>query len=117
MNYLCLTDAQAGQLRDAQPSADDLAVAARRLGALADTTRLRVAIVLATADELCVGDTARLLDLPVKLVSHHVRTLAERGLATKAREGKLIRYRLTDDGRALLAVALGRPTPVEVTVG
>ena len=64
-----------------------------------------------------MGDTAGLLDLPVKLVSHHARYLAERGLATREREGKLIRYRLTDEARALLEAAFGRPLPVRVEVG
>ena len=56
-------------------------------------------MVLAGASELCVGDTAALLGLPIKLVSHHVRSLAERGLATKQRDGKLIRYQLTEEAR------------------
>jgi ArsR family transcriptional regulator, lead/cadmium/zinc/bismuth-responsive transcriptional repressor len=115
-SFLCLRDDQAATLRGAQPSEEQLALAARRLGALADPTRLRVAVVLATASELCVGDTADLLDLPVKLVSHHVRTLAERGLATKHRDGKLVRYRLTDEARDLLASGLGQAVPVQVEV-
>jgi len=116
MSYLCVTDPQAEILQAAQPSPDELALAARRLAALADPTRLRVAVVLATAGELCVGDTATLLGLPVKLVSHHARTLAERGLATKHRDGKLVRYRLTDEGRRLLTSGLGRGVPVCVEV-
>jgi DNA-binding transcriptional ArsR family regulator len=115
-SFLCLTDIDAARLRTALPSDGELALAARRLGALADPTRLRVAVVLATASELCVGDTADLLGLPVKLVSHHVRTLAERGLATKHRDGKLVRYRLTDEARELLASGLGQPVPVQVEV-
>jgi ArsR family transcriptional regulator, lead/cadmium/zinc/bismuth-responsive transcriptional repressor len=108
MKYLCLTDRDAARLRATQPAKGDLEVAAWRLAALADPTRLRVALVLATSGELCVGDTATLLDLPVKLVSHHVRALAERGLATKERDGKLIRYRLTEDARRLLEAAFAR---------
>jgi DNA-binding transcriptional ArsR family regulator len=73
--------------------------------------------VLAATSELCVGDTAGLLELPVKLVSHHARYLAERGLATREREGKLIRYRVTDEARALLEAAFGHPLPVQVEVG
>ena len=108
MNYLCLTPEDAARLTAAQPGEGELAGVARFLGALADPTRLRVALVLASAGELCVGDTANLLDLPIKLVSHHVRSLAERGLATKQRDGKLIRYRLTEDARTLLEAAFGR---------
>jgi DNA-binding transcriptional ArsR family regulator len=114
MNYLCLTDDDAARVRAAQPAKGDLVVAAWRLAALADPTRLRVALVLATSGELCVGDTATLLDLPVKLVSHHVRALAERGLATKERDGKLIRYRLTENARRLLEAAFTRDIATHV---
>jgi DNA-binding transcriptional ArsR family regulator len=108
MNYLCLSAAEAARVSAAQPRHEELAGVAQCLGALADPTRLRVALVLASAGELCVGDTATLLDLPIKLVSHHVRALAERGLATKQRDGKLIRYRLTEQALRLLVTAFGR---------
>ena len=108
MNYLCLTTEEAARVSAVQPGEAEMTGVARRLGALTDPTRMRVALVLASAGELCVGDTANLLDLPIKLVSHHVRSLAERGLATKQRDGKLIRYRLTEDARVLLEAAFGR---------
>jgi DNA-binding transcriptional ArsR family regulator len=114
MNYLCLTAEDAARVEAAQPAMGELGGAAGRLAALADPTRLRVALVLATSGELCVGDTASLLDLPVKLVSHHVRALAGRGLATKERDGKLIRYRLTEDARRLLEAAFGREFPTQL---
>ena len=103
-------------MQTALPAEGELDAAVRRLGAFSDPTRLRVAVVLAAASELCVGDTAALLGLPVKLVSHHVRSLAERGLATKHRDGKLIRYQLTDEARSLLEAALGRALPIRVEV-
>jgi DNA-binding transcriptional ArsR family regulator len=115
-NYLCLSAGQVARLRSALPADGELDGAVRRLGAFSDPTRLRVAMVLAAASELCVGDTAALLGLPVKLVSHHVRSLAERGLATKHRDGKLIRYQLTDEARLLLEAALGRALPIRVEV-
>ena len=115
-NYLCLSGEQATCLQTALPAESELDAAVRRLGAFSDPTRLRVGMVLAAASELCVGDTAALLGLPVKLVSHHVRSLAERGLATKHRDGKLIRYQLTDEARSLLEAALGRSLPIRVEV-
>ncbi|MDP9257867.1 MAG: metalloregulator ArsR/SmtB family transcription factor [Actinomycetota bacterium] len=115
-NYLCLSAEQATRLHTALPAESELDRAVRRLGAFSDPTRLRVAMVLAAASELCVGDTAALLGLPIKLVSHHVRSLAERGLATKHRDGKLIRYQLTDEARALLEAAFGRALPIRVEV-
>ncbi len=39
------------------------------------------------------------------------------GLATKHRDGKLIRYRLTEDARRLLGAAFDRPLPVSVIIG
>jgi DNA-binding transcriptional ArsR family regulator len=115
-NYLCLSDGQAMRLQTSLPADGELDAAARRLGAFSDPTRLRVAMVLAAATELCVGDTAALLGLPVKLVSHHVRSLAERGLASKHRDGKLIRYQLTDEARTLLEAAFGRALPIRIEV-
>ena len=115
-NYLCLNDGQAARLQTSLPADGELDAVVRRLGAFSDPTRLRVAMVLAAASELCVGDTATLLGLPIKLVSHHVRSLAERGLATKHRDGKLIRYQLTDEARGLLEAALGRSLPIRVQV-
>ena len=114
MSYLCLTDEDAARVRAAQPSEGELVGAAWQLAALSDPTRLRVALVLATYGDLSLGDTATLLDLPLKLVSHHVRALAERGLATKERDGKLIRYRLTEDAQRLLEAAFGRAIPAHV---
>lgn len=116
-SFLCLSEGEAARLGEALPAAAEREQAARRLGALADPTRLRVALVLAATNELCVGDTATLLELPVKLVSHHIRALAERGLATKHRDGKLIRYRLTGEARRILEAAFDRPLPVQVEVG
>jgi DNA-binding transcriptional ArsR family regulator len=103
--FLCLTDDQARAIRACQPDDDDLRAAARRLALLGDPTRIRIALVLRDARELCVGDTANLLGLNIALVSHHARALAANGLATKERQGKLIRYRLTPAAIDLLAVA------------
>jgi ArsR family transcriptional regulator, lead/cadmium/zinc/bismuth-responsive transcriptional repressor len=37
-----------------------------------------------------------------KLVSHHLRQLKGAGLARSAREGKMVMYELTEQGRRLL---------------
>ena len=44
-----------------------------------------------------------------KLVSHHVRALRAAGLASSARDGKMVMYTLTDRGRALLAAVTATP--------
>ena len=108
MDYLCLTDAQATAARVAQPSQRELDRAARRFALLGEPNRIRIALVLREIGELCVGDTAKLLDLKISLVSHHMRAFADHDLAEKRRDGKLVRYRLTP--AALELLELGFPT-------
>lgn len=107
MNFLCLTDAQAAAARAAQPSQRELDRAARRFALLGEPNRIRIALVLREIGELCVGDTAKLLDLKISLVSHHMRAFADQDLAEKRRDGKLVRYRLTP--AALQLLELGFP--------
>ena len=71
--------------------------------ALGDPTRLAVAVALGSSGTACVCDLAWIVGRDEKLVSHHVRTLRAAGLATSAREGKMVMYELTERGRALLA--------------
>ena len=88
--------------------------AARRLAggfrALADPTRLTVALALHEAEELCVCDLAWILERAQNLVSHHLRALRAEGLVDYRREGKMALYSLTERGRALLElVGAGDP--------
>jgi DNA-binding transcriptional ArsR family regulator len=100
--YLCISQEQANAARAAQPSPKEIEDAARRFALLGDPTRVRIALVLREIGELCVGDTAKVLDLKISLVSHHVRAFATHNLAEKRRDGKLVRYRLTDAALELL---------------
>ena len=102
MNYLCITEAQAAAARAAQPSDKQIEAATRRFALFGDPTRVRIAIVLRETGELCVGDTAKVLNLKISLVSHHLRAFAAHDLAEKRRDGKLIRYKLTDAALELL---------------
>ena len=88
--------ASVGRL-DATPSA----ATARALG---DETRVRLAAALATTEELCVCDLAWIVGRSDKLVSHHIRVLRQVGIAQSRREGKIVFYHLTDDGRCILEV-------------
>lgn len=74
--------------------------------ALSDPTRLSVAAALAETDELCVCDLAWVVERSQNLVSHHVRALRTAGIVRSRRDGKMVLYALTDDGRALLAAVL-----------
>jgi ArsR family transcriptional regulator, lead/cadmium/zinc/bismuth-responsive transcriptional repressor len=41
-----------------------------------------------------------------KVISHHARALRTAGLAVSRRDGKMIRYSLTEEGHALLEALL-----------
>lgn len=86
--------------------ADELRDAAVRAGGLADPTRLSLAAALADAEELCVCDLAWIAGRPQNLVSHHLRALRAHGLADSRRDGKMVMYSLTADGRVLLTAVL-----------
>jgi ArsR family transcriptional regulator, lead/cadmium/zinc/bismuth-responsive transcriptional repressor len=101
-NLLCLDLEKAEALRHAAPSDAALAGAALVAKALADPTRLRVAIALRDGDELCVCDLSWIAERSDKLVSHHVRQLRSAGLVESRRDGKMVMYSLTTAGAALL---------------
>lgn len=88
--------------------------AAERARALADPTRLTLAVALREGEELCVCDLAWISSRAQNLVSHHLRVLRARDLVRSRRSGKLVMYSLTDTGRALLSAVLGeRTAPME----
>jgi DNA-binding transcriptional ArsR family regulator len=100
---LCLDLPKAERARRDLPALGTLEEWAAGAKALGDPTRLAVAVALGAAGTACVCDLAWIVSRNEKLVSHHVRALRAAGLATRAREGKMVMYELTDRGRALLA--------------
>jgi DNA-binding transcriptional ArsR family regulator len=100
---LCLDLEVAERLRSSQLGEEVLRAGANKAQALGDPTRLRVAVTLAGAEELCVCDLAWILGRAQNLVSHHLRALRDAGLAVSRREGKMALYELTSEGRALVA--------------
>lgn len=101
-DLLCLDLPRAEAVRAARPDAATLADAADRARALGDPTRLQVALALRDGGELCVCDLAWICERSDKLVSHHARALRGAGLVASHREGKMVVYRLTAAGSALL---------------
>lgn len=67
--------------------------------ALSDATRVRLVAVL-LRHELNVGELTEALGLPQSSVSHHLRILAEAGLAEARRDGQWAFYRAARTGRA-----------------
>jgi DNA-binding transcriptional ArsR family regulator len=105
-DLLCLDLPRAEKLRQARLDpqvAGRLAVAAK---ALADPTRLTLAVALRDGGELCVCDLSWIAERAENLVSHHVRALRTAGLVRSRRDGKMVMYDLTDRGRALVDVVL-----------
>lgn len=106
-DLLCLDLPHAEDIRTSLPEVDSLSAAAARGKALADPTRLAVAAALLAGDELCVCDMAWVIGHAQNLASHHLRVLRAVGLVTSRRDGKLVMYRLTPVGHALVAAVLG----------
>jgi DNA-binding transcriptional ArsR family regulator len=107
-DLLCLDLEKAEVLRARRLPLELAETAAARAKALADPTRLALAVALRdTEGELCVCDLAWVAERSEKLVSHHVRALRAAGLVRSRRDGKMVMYALTDDGRALVDVVLG----------
>lgn len=106
-DLLCLDLPHAEDIRTSLPDLDALTSAATLGKALADPTRLAVGAALLAGDELCVCDMAWVVGQAQNLASHHLRVLRAAGLVTSRRDGKLVMYRLTPVGRALMGAVLG----------
>src|SRR5215208_2307219 len=89
--------------------------AADRARALSDPTRLTLAAALREGEELCVCDLSWIAGRSQNLVSHHLRTLRSLGMVRSRRDGKMVMYSLTDEGRSLLSAVLGEASRVERT--
>ena len=68
------------------------------LRALGDENRLRILMLLRERD-LCVLEVVGALGISQPLASSHLAVLREAGLATARREGRRIRYRLSEDAQ------------------
>ena len=68
------------------------------LRALGDENRLRILMLLRERD-LCVLEVVGALGISQPLASSHLAVLREAGLASARREGRRIRYRLSEDAQ------------------
>jgi DNA-binding transcriptional ArsR family regulator len=101
-DLLCLDLPKAEEIRAQQIEPEAAQRAAAAAQALADPTRLSVAVALSRTDELCGCDLAWISGRSQKLVSHHLKVLREAGLAEARRDGKIVYFSLTAAGRSLL---------------
>jgi ArsR family transcriptional regulator, lead/cadmium/zinc/bismuth-responsive transcriptional repressor len=105
-DLLCLDLPTAERLRVQRLDRASAEVAAGQAHALGDPTRLTLAAALLEVDELCVCDLAWIVERAQNLVSHHARTLRSQGIVRSRRDGKMVMYALTREGRALLEAVL-----------
>ena len=94
------------RLRERRPGTELAERVAGRFHALGDPTRLTLALVLHKAPELCVCDLSWISERAQNLVSHHMRVLRSEGLVRSRREGKMVMYSLSGEGRALVDASL-----------
>src|SRR3954449_219455 len=113
-DLLCVDAPRAEAIRQMLPRTEKTQSAAERAQAFADPTRLTLAAALLEGEELCVCDLSWISERKQALVSHHLRLLRDRGLVRSRRDGKLVMYSLTDDGRLLLRAVLSDKTEVSL---
>lgn len=106
-DLLCLDAPRAEAIRQKLLDEERAQEAADRARALSDPTRLTLAAALREGEELCVCDLAWISERAQNLVSHHLRVLRSHKLVTSRRDGKLVMYSLTSEGRSLLSAVLG----------
>ncbi len=106
-DLLCLDAPRAEAIRGKLLNEDLTQEAAERAKSLSDPTRLTLATALREGEELCVCDLAWISERAQNLVSHHLRVLRSHGLVRSRRDGKLVMYSLTGEGRSLLPAVLG----------
>ena len=105
-DLLCLDLPRAEKLRETRLDPQLAGRFAAGAKALADPTRLTLAVALRDGGELCVCDLSWIAERAENLVSHHVRVLRTAGLVRSRRDGKMVMHDLTDRGRALVDAVL-----------
>ena len=111
-DLLCVDAPRAEEIRQTLLRGGEAQKFADRARALSDPTRLTLATALREGGELCVCDLSWIAERKQALVSHHLRTLRSEGLVSSRRDGKLVMYSLTGEGRSLLAAVLGEEAAV-----
>jgi DNA-binding transcriptional ArsR family regulator len=114
---ICIDAPRAEAIREKLPAEAAAQGAANRARSLSDPTRLTLAGALSEGEELCVCDLSWIAGRSQNLVSHHMRTLRSLGMVRSRRDGKMVMYSLTDEGRSLLGAVLGVQAPRAKTAG
>ena len=95
--------------------------AVRVAKALSDPTRFRLLREIASRDEVSCQELTALIDVAQPTVSHHLKVLAEAGLASPRKEGSFHYYRAHRDAIAAhletLGAAFAPPAPRRRSAG
>lgn len=75
----------------------DLETKSRLLELAGDPTRIRILCVLFQAQEVCVSDIAKSLEMSISAISHQLQLLKDNGLVETKREGQNICYSLKEN--------------------
>lgn len=95
---------------DAVQRADaSLSDASRRLRLLADPTRLRLLVAIHAAPGSTVGELAEAAGISANTASQALARLHEDGVLSRRREGRFIRWSLSDEAAHELLHTLGAP--------
>jgi DNA-binding transcriptional ArsR family regulator len=112
-DLICIDASRAEAIREKLLDLGAALDAAERAKALSDPTRLTLAEALREGEELCVCDLSWIAGRSQNLVSHHLRILRSLGMVRSRRDGKLVMYSLTGEGRSLLSAVLGEASRAE----
>ena len=72
--------------------AEELDQLAKQLQAAGDPVRIRIICLLFEKKEYCVSDLAKMMQMSMSAISHHLQILKEAGLLAASRNGQMICY-------------------------
>lgn len=75
----------------------DLNDLAKKMRIIGDECRLKILCLIFNEKKICVSDIALKLNMSVAIVSHHLQALKEEEILNSYRDGKRIRYELSDN--------------------
>jgi DNA-binding transcriptional ArsR family regulator len=87
---------------------------AERFSLIGDPSRLRLLLCIAGAGPISVTDLATATGMADTAVSQALRLLRASGTVTAQRDGRIVRYQLSDE---LIGLLLGHVTPARVPQG
>lgn len=91
----CFKEDVVREVKASLPADLDVRQAAALFGALADPSRLKILLAVAS-DELCVCDVSHVVGLTVSATSHQLRLLRNLGLVNYRNDGKMAYYSLSE---------------------